>query len=224
MTIYEAYPPIRSTFLFCDVSENIVNRYITERSLCITEYSEGEIICSPNVEKSEIGIIIHGSARAHSGDSTDHTLLRTLHAGDMFGIANLYADDEPFPSLIIAKESCFVLRIDGHAFKDLIEHEPTVLRKYLTLQSKKIVYLNRKIMTLTAGDAEKKLAVFLLEREDTMPNSPIRSMSDLANLLGMGRASLYRAIDSLIKNGLIEKESKYLKIRDRLLLEHYINQ
>ncbi len=224
MTIYEAYPKIRSVPLFFGVSEDAVNQLIGDTSFSVTEHFEGEIICSPNTEKSEIGIIICGNARAHTGDSADHTLLRTMHAGDMFGIANLYAADEPFPSLIVATDICRVLRIDGRAFRKLIENEPTLLRNYLTLQSKKIVYLNRKIMTLTAGAAEKKLAVFLLEREESMPTDPICSMSELANLLGIGRASLYRAIDCLVQNGLIEKENKRLKIRDKLLLEHYINQ
>lgn len=224
MTIYELFPNIRNVSLFSHVPDACINRYLCDGSLSVTEYAEGEIICSPNATKSEIGIIISGHARAHSGDSTDHTLLKSMSVGDMFGIANLYAQDEPFPSLIMATEPCQVLRIDGESIKALIENEPTVLRNYLTLQSKKIVYLNRKILTLTAGAAEKKLALFLWEQKEAVPSHSIHSMSELANLLGIGRASLYRAIDTLTQKGLIERENKSLKICNILLMEQYINQ
>jgi len=190
----------------------------------VSEFFAGEIIHSPSSENTEIGIVLSGIARAHTGDSADHALLKKMNAGDMFGIANLYAPDQPFPSLILAEEFCRILFIKATALRALIENEPTVLRNYLTLQSQKIVYLNRKIMTLTAGAAEKKLAVFLLEKESALQKAAPFSMSELAKLLGIGRASLYRAIDALVAHGMIEKKEKCLIVRDKLLLEQYVNQ
>jgi DNA-binding IclR family transcriptional regulator len=40
-------------------------------------------------------------------------------------------------------------------------------------------------------------------------------MSRLAELLGMGRASLYRAIDALCDEGLVEKQGKTILIRNK---------
>ena len=80
--------------------------------------------------------------------------------------------------------------------------------------SKKVVYLNRKISTLVAGSAEKKLVAYLLEIELDSVCSINVSMSALADMLNVGRASLYRAIDDLENRGLIKKNGKMIIISD----------
>ena len=80
--------------------------------------------------------------------------------------------------------------------------------------SKKVVYLNRKISTLVAGSAEKKLVAYLLEVEFDSVCSLNVSMSSLADMLNVGRASLYRAIDDLENRGLIKKNGKMIIISD----------
>jgi DNA-binding MarR family transcriptional regulator len=77
-------------------------------------------------------------------------------------------------------------------------------------------------MTFTAGSAEKKLASFILDHERDGIFSPPCSMIDLASMLGMGRASLYRAMDQLISQGWIEKKNKVFMITDLNALTAFI--
>ena len=71
------------------------------------------------------------------------------------------------------------------------------------------------IYTLTAGSAERRLAVFLLDYEQDGVFIPPCPMNRLAELLGIGRASLYRAIDALCAEGLIEKQGKNIHLRNK---------
>ena len=133
----------------------------------------------------------------------------------MFGVANLFCETLPFPSFVIAKSASRVLFISAWALKNLIENDRTVLGNYLELLSTKIVYLNRKIATLSAGTPEAKLSHLILENEVDgifMPGTPV---SSLAIMLDTGRASLYRAFDRLVAEGYIVRRGKSIVILDK---------
>lgn len=211
MTVRELFPDTERNPIFRGIPEEILNSYLNDKSMRIKHYASDEVVHSSQSGEIRIGLILGGSARVYTAN-TDKTLLRTMGRGAMFGIANLYAEEEPFPSTIVAAEPCQILFIDSATFRRLIEENATALRNYLFFQSKKIVYLNRKIMTFTAGSAEKKLAIFLLENEVDGTVAFPCSMSRLADMLSMGRASLYRALDHLGELGLIEKHEKTIII------------
>ena len=96
---------------------------------------------------------------------------------------------------------------------------------YLAFLSEKIRYLNRKIVTLTAGSAERRLAYFLdtsiPENAADIPTITV-PMNSLAEMLNLGRASLYRAADRLSEEGFIERDGKTIKVINRKgMMEKY---
>ncbi len=201
-------------------SENI-DKFLDDDSIFLEKYSSGEIITSPDCKEKYVVIIISGSAVVATCASPDNTLLKIIKENDMFGIANLYSDNESFPSVITAKSNTTAILIDGSAFKMLIENDKDVLLAYLSLLSKKIVYLNKKISTLTAGSTEKKLCVFLAENEHNGIFDPNISMSSLSEMLNIGRASLYRALNVLSCQGLLVRDGKKIIIPDKYALLQY---
>lgn len=201
--------------LFKDASPLLLQQNLNKESLTEQSFLPGTEIYSSDSGEILVGILLNGTAQVCFEHGNEQALLKTMHAGDMFGIANLYAEEEPFPTRIMAIDPCHVLLIKGDAIKKTIESDPDLLRNYLRFQSKKIVFLNRKIMTLTAGSAEKKLAVYLLEHEQEGRVVLPCSMSELARLLNVGRASLYRALDMLEEHGMIQKNAKDIHILNR---------
>jgi len=84
---------------------------------------------------------------------------------------------------------------------------PTSARNYIAFLSSKIRYLNRKIAELSMHGADARLLGYMKahagERgEVDMP----KSMSLLASTLGIGRSSLYRALEKLEADGYISKK------------------
>lgn len=207
--------------IFKHSSPENIELFLNDDTVHVKKFRSGETIFSPECKEKYVGIISSGSAIVATSASPENTLLKVIKENEMFGIANLYSDNENFPSIITAKGDTTVILICENAFKRLLENDKKLLTAYLSLLSNKIVYLNKKISTLTAGSTEKKLCVFLAENEhDGVFDSNV-SMSSLSEMLNIGRASLYRALDALSDNGLIIRTGKKIIIPDKYALLQY---
>ena len=210
MTLFEAFPDIFKNPLFKNTDQKLLTEFFDEGSFEVRVFESQQIIRSPKNESDSVGFIISGVATVSADSGNERFTLRSLSVGDTFGISNLYSEDSPFPSVVSAKGQVTCLLINRQAFKSYLEGVPEALHSYLKMLNEKIVYLNRKITVFTAGSVEKKLAVFLFEnRHDGVAELPC-SMSALAEMLGVGRASLYRAFDKLTELGLIERKDKQI--------------
>ena len=178
---------------------------------CTVEcFAEGEVIHSPSISEKRVGILLNGEAGVTTKDPSKNALLRFLRAGDLFGIANLFTD-EPFVSVIRAEKKCRVFFLTERAIRALLESDRTFLYHYLEFLSGRICYLNRKIGYLTAGSAERRLALYLssFDANEILLDASISSLSEL---LDVGRASLYRAFDRLVTDGYIQKDGRRIVI------------
>ena len=209
--------------LFSGIPKNHIEQHFKSERISAKELPPNTLAYSSQSSDLKVAILLSGSARVYIGEGSEKALIRTLNSGDVFGIANLYDDKEPFPTQIITATQSRILFISGYDFKDFIESDPTATRNYIRFLSKKIVYLNKKLATLTAGSAEKKLAAHIYEHQ-VNGLFTVSSLSELASILQMGRASLYRGMDSLIENGLIEKSGKTFKLLNEQKLKDYINK
>lgn len=222
MNLIEFYPDIKKHPIFKNSDPCAINRHIKENDCHLKAYLSGEEICSPCTADDAVGIIINGCATASSSNEEKNVLLRTMGVGTMFGIANLYSQNVEFPTKIVAKSACEVLFIQKDALKSLIENDKNTLLAFLAFQSNKIVYLNKKINSFTAGGAERRLSLFLLDNAVDGVYSANVSMSALAEMLDIGRASLYRAFDILEEAGYIErKDKKTIIVNQSLISEKY---
>ena len=212
MIISEIYPVLKKNYIFSNIEAEEIESFFGEESIRIIEYAPTEVIFSHKMSKSMIGMLLEGIATVGTGN--DNTLMKTLRQGDIFGISNLYSDNDPFPSNIVSKTKCKVVFFEGEAFRAFLEGNKKAMRNHLELLNQKIIFLNKKISYLLAGSAEKKLIVFLLENEVESVVTPNVSMSALADMLNVGRASLYRIFDDLQSEGLIKRNTKSIIITD----------
>ncbi len=224
MNILEIYPELKNFLIFRSAKNENICLYITEGSFSERIFSAGEDIASPDVKNVPVGLILDGRASVSSADDGKRVLLRTVGTGAVFGIATLYSDDSPFPTKINAISRCRVLFIERTAVCALIQNDGSANRDFLTFLSNRIVYLNKKINAFTAGNAERRLSLFLADNETNGVYSSDISMVALADMLDIGRASLYRAFDRLTKDGLIEKKDKVIIIKDKdAMIEKYFS-
>ncbi len=179
----------------------------------IREYGDGETMLSPVTRERAVCVLLRGKATVTTPDESRQTLLRFLSMGEPFGIANLFTS-EPYVSVIRAHGSCRMLWLPEQAVRQLLEEDREFLDRYLSFLSNRISYLNRKIGYLTAGSAERRLALYLssFEKDEIVFDL---SLSALSELLDIGRASLYRALDRLTEDGLIRKDGRRITVLDR---------
>lgn len=184
---------------------------IFEKHGCRTaDFDDGDLILSQSETTHKAGIFLLGEAVATTSDDSKSALLRFFKAGDFFGIANLFTN-EKYVSSIRAKKRCRVFFFTEESIRELLETDKTFLYNYLGFLSSRICYLNQKIRYLTAGSAERRLALYLSSFEkDTIELDA--SLSSLSELLDIGRASLYRAFDVLIADGYIQKDGRTIHL------------
>ncbi len=213
---------LKTNIIFSCAKINNLERIIDMGYCKLVQYSRGDIILSPLNTKRRIILIISGTADVYSSKKGEGVMLRKLEPGNMSGVSNLFADS-PFESYIIAHEKTELLEIDVDGIKYLIENDKDFAYSYINFLSDRICYLNKKIKYITAKSPEGSLARYLdsvsAENEFTLP-LPMNSVADVLNI---GRASLYRAMDTLVDQGYIIKDGKNITILNRQkMLESYL--
>ena len=222
MNISEHIPKLSSHPIFKGIDASIISKYLSEDNVFLKTYSTSSIIISPQDKVLPIYIIVSGTVEITCPAADHKVLLKTSGIGSIFGVANLYIDGEGFPSIVSAKTDVEVLIINRDTFKNMLKSETDIMNNYLVFISKKVIYLNKKIASYTVGNNEKKLAYFLYENEIDGTVAVNMSISDIAVMLDMGRASLYRAFDKLETDGLIAKDGRNIKILNKEKLKMFI--
>ena len=221
--LYSIIPNIEGNPLFMDLPKDYIEKCFCKERITIKDIPADTLAYSSESSGLQVAIILKGAARVYSDFQEERSLIRTLNKGDIFGIANIYGDGEPFPTQIVTATNSTILFIDEEHFKAFLEGHPTATRNYIKFLSAKIVFLNKKIATLSAGNAERRLADHIYEHQvDGIFKAS--SLSELANILSIGRASLYRGVEVLINNGLVDKQGKTFTITNEEELKKFINK
>ncbi len=166
-----------------------------EKGRLLTEYRE------------KLGILLSGEllVKNHSG-----VLLNRLTPGSLFGVSTLFCENTSHVTDIFAAKKSEVLLICEDALTGILTENPDLFRNYIGFLTDRIRFLNRKIDLFSASTAEQKLLVYLRherKEENGAFTVTLPSMAKLASLLGIGRASLYRAAEALEEQGWIRRES-----------------
>lgn len=172
-------------------------------------YCKGDTIYTPQVAKRALAMVMEGHVRVFHG----HVPTNDLVEGDVFGAAALFGTDEEYPSTIVAESDCRVMFIPQETVVLWMKEVPQVAENYVGFLSDRIRFLNRRLSTLTAGQADGKLWRYLLAHRDEDGVIFVEEgMSALAERLDMGRSSLYRSLDALALAGRIRRDRKKIYI------------
>ena len=217
------FESIQSSRIFIGCNEEKL-RAVAEGPECeVVPFSAGETICEPQDALKKIGIVLSGNALVLSADSERHVLLRRFTAGDIFGVSSVFSNDSRFVSRIVAKSTCKVAFITAKGLSVLLESDRAVLYNYIEFLSDRIRFLNKKIRFFTSGSAERRLALYL----DSFNEEKIEleaGMSAIADMLDIGRASLYRAFDKLTEDGFILRDKDTVTLINRTEMINYYNE
>ncbi len=209
------YAVIEQSFLFKDADFNEINeKFGISEHINVVKYSPGNLILSSDKHTDALCFIESGKARITSDVGDRETVIKYAVAGDVFGAATLFSSMK-HNTKVYAETETSVIFLEKKVICTLLENSNTVALNYINFLSDKISFLNRKVAAFTASSAEIKLAMYLYGNVDENNCvSPQTSMSALADQLGIGRASLYRVIDSLSDAQIISYNGKQFKILD----------
>lgn len=194
--------------LFQNLTQETVLETLNTHGNGILSFLDGEQMH----KHDQVGFLLDGHAEVQTTDESRRVLLRFLGVGDAFGLASLFTDESEV-SKIYAHGTCRCVFFSKQAISHLLEVSDQFRKNYIGFLSSRIRFLNRKITYLTAGSAERRLALYLLSL-GTGEVELKESIASLSDLLNLGRASLYRAFDKLCEDGYLLKDGRRLIIRN----------
>ena len=174
----------------------------------IATYSGGDVIYDSEHSRRALGVVLSGRAEAVS-PARDTAVLSAFGPGAVFGAAALFGMDRPYVSCVRAVSDCTVQFLPEELLRELFTAFPQTALNYITFLSSRVRLLNSRIAVLAQNSVEGRLYRFLEENCDEQGRLPGRiTMTRLAAVLGMGRTSLYRALNSLEDRQLIARRGK----------------
>jgi CRP-like cAMP-binding protein len=194
-------------------------RDIIKSDAILEEYEINELILDRNTKRRAVGILVSGRltvSRQESGDKA--VLLNHLVSGDCFGVSSVFSGEEDFITVVRAKTKAKVIFLSEELLLKLIRAGEEFAVSYISFLTGRIRFLNKRIHSFTAPKADKKLAAYLLENGGTGGKAAPAPLAEIARRLSMGRASLYRAIDTLEQAGAIKKDGKSIEVLSEEIL------
>lgn len=165
-------------------------------------YRKGEVIFTPHAFERCLGVLLRGTVTVRKGALP----MGQLGPGDLFGAAALYHEEEDYVTTLTPRESCTVLLLSQQQLDDLLSAQPQIARSYIAYLSQRIRFLSGKVGELAGSSAQERVIRYLIAHGGEDGVCPDCSWTELAERLNMGRASLYRALDSLTQKGLLRRE------------------
>ena len=202
---------LKDSFLFTGTDEDAFKNALYSDECCIESFFPGEAISDGG-----IGVILSGSLKVMSQSGKSRLIMRFLSHGEIFGVSALFSSDGYATELYSVSESR--VAFFSQAFMEqIMSADYSVAENYIRFLSGRIRFLNRKIACLAAGTVEESLVLHLLDSGGS--SLYVESFSSLAELIGVGRASLYRALDKLESDGLIARSLHEITILNKHGLE-----
>ncbi len=211
---------LKRTFLFTNIPEEDIASLIKNTKIKTEHFAKGEVIYSPTHFGKMLGFIVEGECEVQRLDTDTPLPLNTLTESSSFGALAVFSKSNSFPTHIVAKKSARVLFIHKEDIDELILKSPRISQNVISFLAKKIEFLNEKIATFSQSSVASKLAKHLLiESEAKNTDTVSLNCKRISEKLNVGRASIYRALDTLIQSGLVKSDKKQLIIIDRKGLE-----
>lgn len=216
----EIFDFLRGTFLFKGISEDDLTTLCRDLRVESALYKKQTDIFLPSDTHERIAFIMYGGCLVERIKPNGESIpLNLLTSGASFGIQSVFSSED-FPTRVRAIKETEVLFIERGELVRLIESSPAIAFNVISFLSGKIYFLTKKIATFSSDTTYDRVASHLYMQY-------LRSESDqlelnckrTAEALNIGRASLYRALQTLCDEGIIKFETKKIYITDPMGLE-----
>jgi CRP-like cAMP-binding protein len=148
--------------------------------------------------------------------------VETISAPDSIGTAFLFSPDRRFPVQAEALTDVRLFEIDVNTLLQLCISERKMLAQLLSEMGRRTSFLARKLRAVQFGTLRERLAAYLLDELAIASGKVFTlrvSKKQLAEMLGVARQSLFRAIRELEEQSIIRCDGRRVTVQapDRLL-------
>ena len=217
MNIYEV---LEKTFLFSGLKSEEISSLLSEKKMCTNRFLRGDTIYSCDDAEKKVGFVISGCCEVRKKKSTSgEALLNTLSVSDSFGILSVFSDDK-FPTQIFASKNCEILFFTKQEIDNYVNSSSQIASNLVKFLANRINFLNEKIAILSSTRVEDRLIQYLIfEAKRNNDDTFYFNITKTSDAINAGRASVYRALQTLENEGIISLSDKQIKILNKHILK-----
>lgn len=201
--------------LFREATPETVRQVLAAEGVIRQRWSAGEHM---HMQGKALGLLKSGKVRVVKPVGAHHeVLISILHPGDLFGAAALFGGAD-VGNEMVCLTACEAILIPEAVLRRLMTEHTALAFNYMAYLTGRILFLNQRLEGVTGGSTHRRLAHHLARQAVVCSEALVveteLSMTALAQLLNMSRASLYRALDELEQQRFIRREGKRVWIDD----------
>lgn len=184
----------------------------------IKKFRADSLISQSGEPVNSLMIVINGVVKGEMADYAGRIIkIEDIPAPGTLASAFLFGNKNRFPVNVLAISDTDILSIDKQDFLKLLMINDRILVNFLDMISNRSQFLSEKIKFLSFKTIKGKLAQYILQKAGNGGTSVKLNLTqnDLADLFGVTRPSVARAIGDLEEDGLIQAKGKNIKILDR---------
>ncbi|MCC8036490.1 MAG: Crp/Fnr family transcriptional regulator [Rikenellaceae bacterium] len=211
--------------LFRGMGQKEVGKISRQYGFENVSYPTGEIFAIKGARYSALMILTRGNIRAETTDRKDSTLkIERISAPSLITPSLLYSENAALPFNLTAKSPSTVVYIPKEQFTRLLMDERQVLENFLAVVSSPSRLASDHISYFAYKTIKGKLANYLLDvakRSGSNVFTNPATQQQMADIFGVARPSLARAISEMAAEGTIYVKGKKTEILFPDKLEQY---
>ncbi len=189
----------------------------------IRQYSTGDIIVFQGDKYQSLLIVSSGIVRGEMTNvAGDRMVIEEIGYPRAIAPAILFASDNRLPVDVVALTEVEIISIKRYDLTEILQRDIRVLQNFIRSISDRSKFLSDRVRLLRFGTIKSKLASYLVEQMQAH-RSPSFTIShthqDLADMFGVTRPALSRAIGQLAEDGaIISDKNTYNIINQKKLI------
>jgi CRP-like cAMP-binding protein len=193
----------------------------------INDYNKNEFIFRAHETPVYIGVILDGSIEFQNNlKSGKYYNVLYKKKGEVFGGALVLSDSSIYKFDVIGKTKCTLLLIHKQSVQNILFKDLTISKNIISLFSKSVMMLTKKIELFSYSSIQQKIAYCLLTNISSEENNIIHlpySKKAWAEHINVSRSSLSRELKKLSDSGIIKVKNKVIKVLDKEELEKILD-
>lgn len=190
----------------------------------IVNYDKGAMVFVENEVCTSFFLILSGSIQIKRISPEGNILMITeFKAGDPIGETLIFGSKNTFPMSVFAKTDTSILKASRDTILHMCQNNLEFLSKFLETISDKSLALSQKLTQVDFKTIRQMICGFLLQEYYSQGSLKIKlnmNKTELADQMGVLRPSLYRELNNLRDEKILDYDRNYIYIEDLKKVEH----
>jgi len=202
--------------LFEGKNTNDIKNILSSINYTVKHFKKNELILQKNVKKIPLSIVLKGSVEIQNNLKCGKCInIFYKSKGELFGGGLVFIDELSSNFDVIAKEPCSILQIQKQSIETVFLKDHILSKNIITLLSKELLKLNKKIELFSIFSIQEKVAYSLIhyiENNHSLTITLPYSKTAWAEHLNVSRSSLSRELKILESKKILFINNKTIEI------------